>query len=514
MKKMLGILFLFFVNLFANTFTIASYNVENLFDLEYNKTEYKEYIPNNKHNWNKKTYNTKLQNTVKVIKELNPTIIALQEIESKKVLKNLQENLPLYKYKSFIKYKNSSVGVAVLSKIKILDTKNINVYFSNKRYRPIQEVTLKYKNYKFKLFNNHWPSKKVSENYRIKYAYTLFSRIKELPTDYDYILIGDFNSNYNEFESFANNKKLNTTNYITGINQVLNTTLNKKYIQKELILNYKRKVHYNLWLDLPYKNRFSYKYRGNNQTPDNIILSPALFDLKKISYVNNSFKVFKPKYLYSKKKIHRWKIKNKIHLNSGFSDHLPIIASFSLKQIVKNKQKQISKISQLYTIENLQNNAFLEKCVVIYKNENMAIIKQKKNRAIYIYKKNHTLEVGKMYNLEIIEIKRYNGLKEITDFKIKKDMGKVFNLESFYIKNSAFDFNDLKFQNEVIINIKGIYIKGYFLYKGKKIKLYFKQKELKPKNNSKLLIKKAQVGFYKSKPQLIIHKQEDFEKIF
>ena len=28
-------------------FKVASYNVENLFDMQYNGTEYKEYIPNN-----------------------------------------------------------------------------------------------------------------------------------------------------------------------------------------------------------------------------------------------------------------------------------------------------------------------------------------------------------------------------------------------------------------------------------------------------------------------------------
>jgi len=44
------------------TLKIASYNVENLFDLYKSGYEYKEYIPNTKSNWNQKTYKIKLKN--------------------------------------------------------------------------------------------------------------------------------------------------------------------------------------------------------------------------------------------------------------------------------------------------------------------------------------------------------------------------------------------------------------------------------------------------------------------
>jgi len=43
------------------SFKVASYNVENLFDTVEDGSEYKEYIPNNRHNWNKKTYKIKLK---------------------------------------------------------------------------------------------------------------------------------------------------------------------------------------------------------------------------------------------------------------------------------------------------------------------------------------------------------------------------------------------------------------------------------------------------------------------
>jgi predicted extracellular nuclease len=275
-------LFLFSIPLFAKTFTISSYNVENFFDLTYNGTEYKEYIPNTSSKWNKKTYKKKLDNIVKVLNTLNADIVALQEIENKNLLKQLQKKLPMYKYISFSKYKKSSVGIGFLSKISIIENDNIKVKFEDKLFRPILETTFKLEDKEFKIFNNHWPSKRASEKYRLKYAKKLFDRVNLLPKDYDYILIGDFNSNYNEYQTFKNDKKLNDTFSITGINQVLNTTLDKKFMTYDDIIKHKRKVHYNLWLDLNYNNRFSNKYRGQNETPDNILISPALFDDKNI----------------------------------------------------------------------------------------------------------------------------------------------------------------------------------------------------------------------------------------
>lgn len=123
MRKYIFLFTIFFTSCFAIELKVASYNVQNLFDLNYDKTEYKEYIPNTKANWNKNTYNTKLKNLVKVIKELDANIIALQEVESIKVLKDLRRKLPRYRYISLLKYKNSAVGLGFLSDIKILHNK-------------------------------------------------------------------------------------------------------------------------------------------------------------------------------------------------------------------------------------------------------------------------------------------------------------------------------------------------------------------------------------------------------
>ena len=515
MKRVVFLFLLLTLFAFAKDFTIASYNVQNLFDLKKDKSDYKEYLPNTKSNWNKKTYKIKLNNIIKVIKDINADIIALQEIENEELLKSLKKKLPQYRYLSFAKYKNSSVGLGFLSKIKILSSKTINIKFSNKIYRPILEASFLLDNYEFKIFNNHWPSKKVAESFRIKYAKRLLDTIKKLPKDYDYILIGDFNSNYDEYKTIFYEKRLNNTNSITGINHLLNTIFNNKLTNYE-DMKTKEALHYNLWLDMDYENRFSTIYKGQNNTPDNIILPSSLFDNKKISYKAKSFEVFKDKYLYQNRKINRWKIKNKVHKGFGFSDHLPILAKFTSnkKENKKIKKEKIKKISQLYKYEKLNKDIVLKDVIVIYKNKNSAIIKQKNDRAIYIYKKAQELKEGFLYDIKVKQIKDFKGLKEIEDFQILKEKKQNQKYKDLYINKKDINFKNKKYQNEIITNLKGTYKKRFFYYiennKEKKVKIYFKNKSLIPKEEAIIFIKKAQISFYKNQTQLVIHNKNDF----
>lgn len=506
--------------LFSKEFTLATYNIENLFDLKKDKSDYKEYIPNTKANWNKKTFNIKLKNSIKVIKDIDADILALQEIENINILKLLQKKLPNYKYISFSKYKNSSVGLGFLSTFPIKNEKSIKVKFSNKIYRPILKTTFKIQNYKLIVFNNHWPSKRVSESYRIKYAKKLYEEVKKLPKDEDYILLGDFNSNYDEFKTIYKQKRLNDSYGITGINQVLNTTIDKKYVSYDDILKQKPRVHYNLWLELIYKDRFSNIYRGRKNTPDNILLSPALFDNKKITYLPRSFEVFKPNYLYKNKKILRWAMKNRVHQGFGYSDHLPIFAKFTTKDEDKNpllylKKEKLSQISELYKKEKLTKNVLIKDAIVIYKNENNAIIKQKNDRAIYLYKNAKDLKLGSSYDLKIKQIDNYFGLKEVKDFEVLSLNKKIENYKKYFLDASKIDFMNLLYQNEILINLKGFYKKGYLYFdksmEKNRIKIYFKNKNIKIKNNSYISLKKAHIGYYKNQIQLVIYNQSEID---
>lgn len=525
---MIRVLFLLLLtlNIYAKEFTVASYNVENLFDLTKQNSEYKEFIPNTKAKWNQKNFNIKVNNVIKVIKQIDADIIGLQEIENRQIMQLLLKKLPEYRYYSFVKYRKSSVGVGFLSKIKIKNNKQIDIKFTNKIFRPILETTFELDNIEFKVFNNHWPSKRVAESYRVKFAKKLQDRLSKLPKDYDYILLGDFNSNYNEMQSFKHNKKLNNTSGITGINQILNTTLGKKYITYDDVLKVSKKVHFNLWLDLPLNNRFSNKYRKQSNTPDNIIVTPALLDTKKVSYIHNSFKVFKPSYLYRNHKVNRWQMQrnkyNKVHKGAGYSDHLPIYAKFStsredrnvIKKIKKLEKKNLDSISDLYNKTKLVEPIILNDVIVIYKNDKSAIIKQKNNRAIYIYKNAQNLKLGYSYNLQINQVIDYNGLKEIEEFSILDENKRYPNYNSLLKDARKIDILNHKYQNEIIKNLKAKVKNKKLYFQGKSIKLYAKNKSNLPKNGQTITIKTGHLGTYRGNIQILIHKKSDYKVEF
>lgn len=523
MKKLFFIIFLLTFNIYASQIKIASYNVENLFDLTKQNSEYSEYIPNTKSNWNHTTYTNKLNNILRVIKDIDADIIALQEIENKNVLIELFKRLPQYKYYSFSKYSRSAVGVGFLSKIKIVENKQIDVKFPNKTFRPILESTFEIENIRFKIFNNHWPSKAVDESFRIKYAKILQETVKKLPRDYDYILLGDFNSNYDEMISFKNNKKLNTTQGITGINHILNTIYtNETFVNYNDILQLPKVVHFNLWLDLTPNERFSSKFKNQYNTPDNIIVNSALFDNKKLSYIPNSFNVFKASYLFRNNQLFRWDIKNNKHLGNGYSDHLPIYALFSINKNDRNslnsymqeyENKKHFNISDLYSMEKLNEPITLKEITVIYKNSDMAIIKDK-SRAIYIYKNAKNLKLGFNYDLLVNQIETYNGLKEIKSFSIKNENHLVLDYEKLYLKSENIDILNDKYQNEIVTNLKGV-IKGnkLFFQRDKYINLYAKNKDDLPKNETVVEFLTAHISTYKGNKQILIHSKNDYKVV-
>ena len=329
------ILFLLFLSnlLFGATLKIATYNVENLFDLKKSGYEYEEYIPYTKANWNDRTYKIKLNNIAKVIKEIDADIIALQEIESLKALKDLRFTLKrkglYYPYYKIANLKNTTVKVALLSKIPFIYTSEIAVTSSYK-YRNILEAKFKLNGEDLYLLVNHWKSKAGPESMRIVSAKKLQNRVQEIGVDKNIIALGDFNSDYEEYIRFKRKRKLNNTDGITGINHILGT-INYTGRAKENKIN--KGDFYNLWYDETNKEkRFSYIYRGKKEAMDSILITASLLDDKGIEYKKASISAFTAPYLFRKKSLNRWYIKwgkPRRHYGKGYSDHLPVIAEFT-----------------------------------------------------------------------------------------------------------------------------------------------------------------------------------------
>lgn len=334
--KIVVLLLLFLSLVLGDTeLKIASYNVENLFDLKKSGHEYKEYIPFTKSKWNKTSYKTKLQNISRVIKDIDADIIALQEIESAQALRDLKKTLKragvYYPYFKIADRKNTTIKVAFLSKIPFVYVKELRVT-SSYRYRNILEAKFKINNKDLYLFINHWKAKSGPESQRIVSAKALLKRVKQLGFDKNIIALGDFNSDYEEYKRFKKQRRLNNTNGKTGINHILKTTKQQDKVSKT---NYVENSFYNLWYDVDEKDRFSYIFRGKKEALDNILVSQALLNRDNIYYKQDTIKSLKSSYLFKGKRIYRWQTTRRqprVHKNKGYSDHLPIMANFIVKE--------------------------------------------------------------------------------------------------------------------------------------------------------------------------------------
>lgn len=319
--------------LFGENVRIASYNVENLFDLKYDNREYVEYIPNTSWQWNIKNQTKKLNNISKVIADINPDIIGLQEIESLQALKDLKKNLQAhglyYKYYSFANAKNTTIKVALLSRYPIIYSKELWVT-SSRKYRNILEVKLNINGQDLYIFNNHWKAKSGPESKRIVSAKILKKRLDTLGHDKAIIIMGDLNSHYEEYLLFKKKRRHNDTRGKTGINHTLKTLHKNQAVSLKALLAC-NKCLYNLWYDAKSSKRWTHSYKGSKETLDNIIISKGLIDNKGIEYIQGSINRFDPKYLIKYNKPYRWQRSRnypKRHVGKGYSDHFAIYADF------------------------------------------------------------------------------------------------------------------------------------------------------------------------------------------
>ena len=388
--------------------------------MQYNGNEYDSYIPN-RHNWNQKNFRKKLLNISEVICDINADIIGLQEVENEKVLKRLKQSLRrvgcIYKYSAITHKKGSSIQVALLSKYPIQTVKEI-IVSRVLGYRNILEVKYIFNNRPLYIYVNHWKSKSSAESKRIFSAKILKKRLEKLPIGSEYILLGDFNSDYDEYRHIE--KKHNDTNGRTAINHILQTIYKSGTFVRPYKFN--RFEHYNLWLELYNYKRWSHNFYGNKQGLDAILLPSTLFDGKGIDYVNGSFKVFKKSYLFHKKGyILRWEYKNNSHKGRGYSDHLPVVALFSTDKPFKSLLKfpTINSIETIYS-ERAIFPILLKDVKVVKKDKKKVTIQDlKSKKSIVIYGVKESLLFGEIYNIYVYGRKLYKGHYEIIDFEIE-----------------------------------------------------------------------------------------------
>lgn len=512
------LLFLLPLLIFSKPFKVATYNVENLFDAQYIGTEYDDY--RKKHNWTKRMVDIKLNHVAEVICDLDADILGLQEIENSNILELLKKRLSRvgcrYRYSAITSKKDAPIQVALLSRFPIKKQRELQVSYSP-RVRNILEVEVDVNGKSLWLFVNHWKSRAYHgvESKRLKYAKVLKKRLDALSKSKPYIVLGDFNTDYDAHLSLE--KKIDDTNGRTGLHHVMNIAKDGRLVTESDMLQNLRGYYYTLWRELELEQRWNTKFYGKKGTADHIILPPTLFDKKGIEYVNNSFKVFRKPYLFTKRGyINRWQYKKGKHRGKGYSDHLPLYAYFDTKPYVPGadkvavQTKRVTKsIEYFYTKEVLENEVLLHDAVVIWKHKGNAIIKQsKEGRGLFLYGCAGELKVGKRYDLLVRAVKNYKGLKEATHVYVLKSRGQG-DISEYLLSHSDLTKKISYRQNEVITNLVGIYKNRHFYVEGRKIPIYFKNKKGTPPNGAKLKIHNALLGYYK-KLQLVIYRTKDF----
>lgn len=314
---------------------MATYNVENLFDLSHDGTEYPAYVPGDRYGWDGDMLAIKAENLSRVIADLNAQVLALQEVESIAALEYLQAVLREkgldYPWAAVTETDDTAVRCALLSAYPIVESRDIVV--PDRMNRNILKATVEIDGIPLVLFVNHWRSRSAPESQRKRSAKALYNAVSELPPGTDYILLGDFNTNYNEFETITENARLNDTGGRTGINHVLNTIYDGELVDADTLVRVdEKRLHYNLWLDVAEERRWSYLFFGRKRTLDHILLPAALYGESGIAYVDDSFDTFDPHYLFKDGRIFRWQREDKgrgRHLGKGYSDHLPVYACFT-----------------------------------------------------------------------------------------------------------------------------------------------------------------------------------------
>jgi predicted extracellular nuclease len=318
-------------NLLAQqTGSIVFYNVENLFDtIDCDTTFDEEYTPAGKRAWNGYKYYQKLKNTYKVLANAGGVsgadIIALCEIENRKVLEDLVNKTPLQKHNYTIVHKESpdfrGIDVAFLIKsetIEVLKYEAIPVAFifdTSKTTRDILYAKLLFNNDTLHAFVNHWPSRRggqeASQPKRVAAATVLRAKCDSIlnnDSSAHIVITGDFNDT--------------PSNY--AVNQVL--------AAQEAWDTINPLAMYNLSYQFAEKKQGTHKYKGHWSVLDQFIVSGNMLTAAGLSTSKSDVSIFSAEFLLEEDERYTGFYPKRtfrgLSWNGGYSDHLPIVLNF------------------------------------------------------------------------------------------------------------------------------------------------------------------------------------------
>jgi len=306
------------------------YNVENLFDI-YDDTlkEDNDFLPDGVMRWTHTRYNKKINSVYKTITAAGewsmPVIIALCEVENRKVLGDLLFNSYLSKYNFGIVHEDSpdlrGIDVCMIYRKDCAQLLNYR-YLIPSNVKPAEFHTRSVLYSKFliqkdtlNIIVNHWPSRRggalAGEDLRLTVAEMVKSICDSIlrvsSARAKIIICGDFNCTPDDIE----------------IKELMNREKSFKYF-------------YNLSERYAQKGEGSYRYRGIWEMIDQVIVSESLLKSDYGLYTaQDNFKIFNPGFLLEKDPVYPglspFATYRGYRYHGGFSDHLPVLLDLNIK---------------------------------------------------------------------------------------------------------------------------------------------------------------------------------------
>ena len=305
----------------TNHYTVAFYNLENLFDVTDDpNTLDEDFLPDSEKGWNRKRYEKKIFKLGNVISNIGfsktrrpPVLVGVAEVENKKVLEDLIQTKHLKNKNYGIVHYNSpderGIDVAFLylkDYFEVLDSETIPVMVNNQKgerdyTRDILWVTGLLNNEKIHVLVNHWPSRRdgaaLTSYKRVAAAdknRELIAKINAEDPEAKIIIMGDFND-----DPYSESIKEHL------VQEDLFNPMERLLTRYQGSLNYRSQ--WNLFDQIIFSHNFHRYEKGKHCFSDAAIFDKDFLKIYKGRYKGNPFRTYiGRKYM------------------GGYSDHFPV----------------------------------------------------------------------------------------------------------------------------------------------------------------------------------------------
>jgi predicted extracellular nuclease len=323
-----------------DTLFVAHWNLENLFDaIDDPEKNDEEFLNSSEKEWTEERLEKKIYNLSRIISSMNnnngPDILGVCEVEHQSLLDTMI-NKYLFNMNYKISYMESPDGRGIdngliyNSKIfSVLSVKGLQVNLDDgyKTRLILYTKLLSQKADTIHFFVNHWPSRRggedKSEVNRISAATTLrrtLDSLYNININSKIIIVGDFND---EPVNISINDYLKAKPFFCD---TINLNTFREDNETDL---------FNCSYAAFYNEQGSYKYKDDFNMLDQIIISKNLLIGNNITYVCNSFEVFKPSLMVTRTGKFQgspFPTYGGSRYLGGYSDHFPVTAKFIINK--------------------------------------------------------------------------------------------------------------------------------------------------------------------------------------